>query len=160
MISAGLESLDWLLTVQQCESEGHFVPIGSEGFYRQTGEKARFDQQPVEAAGMVSACLQAYRATRDDRWRREACAVFKWFLGDNDLQLPLYDSTSGGCRDGLHPDRVNQNQGAESTLSFLTALAEMRLLEKAELAEPNFRIYAVKSTSDKDEIPAVASTYL
>jgi glycosyltransferase involved in cell wall biosynthesis len=157
MISAGLESLDWLLSVQQCESKGHFVPIGSEGFYRQTGEKARFDQQPVEAAGMVSACLQAYRVTKDDRWRREACEVFKWFLGDNDLQLPLYDSTSGGCRDGLHPDRVNQNEGAESTLSFLTALAEMRLLEKAELAEPNFRIHAVKSTSDKDEIPAVAS---
>jgi glycosyltransferase involved in cell wall biosynthesis len=157
MISAGLESLDWLLRVQQCERKGHFVPIGSQGFYRHTGEKARFDQQPVEAAGMVSACLQAYRASKDDRWRSEAWSVFKWFLGDNDLQQPLYDSTTGGCRDGLHPDRVNENQGAESTLSFLTALAEMRLLEKAELTEANFRIHAVQSTSDQDEIPAVAS---
>jgi len=146
MISAGLESLAWLLSVQRCGSKGHFVPIGSQGFYRQTGEKARFDQQPVEAAGMVSACLQAYRTTGDDRWRTEAWSVFKWFLGDNDLQLSPYDPTTGGCRDGLHPDRVNQNQGAESTLSFLTALAEMRLLEKAESIEPNFKIHAIHRT--------------
>jgi glycosyltransferase involved in cell wall biosynthesis len=166
MISAALESLDWLLSVQRCEREGHFVPIGSQGFYRQTGEKARFDQQPVEAAGMVSACLQAYRVTGDDHWRREAGAVFKWFLGDNDLQLPLYDSITGGCRDGLHPDRVNENQGAESTLSFLTALAEMRVLEQADLTAPNFKIHAVQSTPDivqstpdpdQDALVAVAS---
>jgi hypothetical protein len=157
MISAALESLDWVLNAQRCESEGHFIPIGSQGFYRQTGEKARFDQQPVEAAGTVSACLQAYRVTGDHRWRSEAWSVFKWFLGDNDLQLPLYDSTTGGCRDGLHPDRVNQNQGAESTLSFLTALTEMRLLEKVELTEPNFKIHAVQNTPDQDEISAVAS---
>ena len=157
MISAGIESLDWLLSVQRCESRGHFVPIGSQGFYHQIGEKARFDQQPVEAAGMVSACLQAYRATRDDRWRSEAWSVFRWFLGDNDLQLPLYDSITGGCRDGLHLDRVNENQGAESTLSFLTALAEIRLLEKAELTHSNFRIHAVQSASDQDDIPAIAS---
>jgi glycosyltransferase involved in cell wall biosynthesis len=157
MVSAGLESLDWLLSVQRCETKGHFVPIGSQGFYRRTGEKARFDQQPVEAAGMVSACLQAHRVTRDDRWRREAWTVFKWFLGDNDLQLPLYDSITGGCRDGLHPDRVNENQGAESTLSFLIALSEMRLLERNEFTESNFKIHAVQSTPDQDEIPAVAS---
>jgi len=157
MISAGLESLAWLLSVQRCGSKGHFVPIGSQGFYRQTGEKARFDQQPVEAAGMVSACLQAYRTTGDDRWRTEAWSVFKWFLGDNDLQLSPYDPTTGGCRDGLHPDRVNQNQGAESTLSFLTALAEMRLLEKAESIEPNFKIHAIHRTPDQSEITEMAS---
>ena len=157
MVSAGLESLNWLLDVQRCESKGHFVPIGSQGFYRQTGEKARFDQQPVEAAGMVSACLQAYRTTGDDRWRSEAGSVFKWFLGDNDLQLCLYDSTTGGCRDGLHPDRVNQNQGAESTLSFLTALTEMQALENAESTESNFKIHAVQSTPDRVVISAVAS---
>ncbi len=157
MISAGLESLDWLLSIQRSESSGHFVPIGSQGFYRQTGEKARFDQQPVEAAGTVSACLQAYRVTGDDRWRGEAWQVFKWFLGDNDLQRSLYDSTTGGCRDGLHPDRVNENQGAESTLSFLTALAEMRLLEKAESNEPNFKIHAIQSSPKQDEISAIAS---
>src|SRR4051812_48549660 len=132
MISAGLESLDWLLEVQRCEANGHFVPIGSQEFYRQNGEKARFDQQPLEAAGAVSACLQAYRATGDSRWRGEAWSAFNWFLGSNDLQLSLYDSTTGGCRDGLHPDRANENQGAESTLSFLMALLEMRALQDPE----------------------------
>lgn len=135
MVSAGLESLDWLSTEQHCEINRHFVPIGSQGFYHQNGEKARFDQQPLKAAGAVSSCLQAYRVTGDNRWRNEAWSAFKWFLGDNDLQLPLYDSTTGGCRDGLHPDRANENQGAESTLSFLTALLEMRALQEPEPKE-------------------------
>jgi len=135
MVSAGLEALDWLLAQQRCETNGHFVPIGSQDFYRQGGEKARFDQQPIEAAGAVSACLQAYRITGDSRWRSEAWSAFNWFLGDNDLQLPLYDSVSGGCRDGLHPDRANENQGAESTLSFLMALLEMSSLQQSEQME-------------------------
>jgi glycosyltransferase involved in cell wall biosynthesis len=135
MISAGLDSLEWLMETQHCPANGHFVPIGSEGFYRQGGEQARFDQQPVEAAGAVSACLQAYRVTGDDRWRVDAWSAFNWFLGDNDLQLPLYDSATGGCRDGLHPDRANQNQGAESTLSFLMALLEMSSLQIPEKLE-------------------------
>ncbi len=132
MVSAGLESLDWLLSIQHCEVKGHFVPIGSEGFHSKTAEKARFDQQPVEACAVVSACLQAYRATGKARWRKEAWTAFNWFLGDNDLQIALYDPTTGGCRDGLHPDRANENQGAESTLSFLMALLEMRKLEDAD----------------------------
>jgi len=132
MVSAGLEALDWLMKTQRCETNGHFVPIGSQGFYHQGGEKARFDQQPIEAAGAVSACLEAYRVTRDDRWRSQAWSAFNWFLGDNDLQVPLYDSANGGCRDGLHPDRVNENQGAESTLSFLMALVEMRSLSELQ----------------------------
>jgi glycosyltransferase involved in cell wall biosynthesis len=132
MVSVGLEALDWLLTQQRCESKGHFVPIGSQGFYRQGGERARFDQQPIEAAGGISACLEAYRATGDSRWRSEAWSAFNWFLGANDLQLPLYDPATGGCRDGLHPDRANENQGAESTLSFLMGLLEMRSLEESE----------------------------
>jgi glycosyltransferase involved in cell wall biosynthesis len=132
MVSGGLEALDWLLKAQHCETNHHFVPIGSQGFYRQDGEKARFDQQPIEAAGAVSACLEAYRVTGDNRWRSEAWSAFNWFLGDNDLQLPLYDSVSGGCRDGLHPERANQNQGAESTLSFLMALLEMRAVQNCE----------------------------
>jgi len=132
MVSAGLEALDWLLKTQHCETNHHFVPIGSQGFYHQGGEKARFDQQPIEAAGAVSACLEAYRVTGDGHWRGEAWSAFNWFLGDNDLQLPLYDSGTGGCRDGLHPERANQNQGAESTLSFLMALLEMNSLQKSE----------------------------
>lgn len=157
MISAGLESLDWLLSVQRDGAKGHFVPIGSQGFYRQTGEKARFDQQPVEAAGTISACLEAYRITGHTRWRGEAWSAFNWFLGDNDLQLPLHDSSTGGCRDGLHPDRVNENQGAESTLSFLTALAEMRLLERVQLTEPSFKFHAALDTADHDAVTLVAS---
>ena len=135
MISASLEALDWLSTTQRSETNGHFVPIGSQGFYHQGGARARFDQQPIEAAGAVSACLEAYRITGDSRWRTEAWSAFNWFLGDNDLQLPLYDSVSGGCRDGLHPDRANENQGAESTLSFLMALLEMRSLQDFERPE-------------------------
>ncbi len=130
MVLAGLEALDWLVTLQRCDAKGHFVPIGSEGFYTKGSEKARFDQQPVEASAVVSAALQAYRATGKGRWRKEAWSAFNWFLGDNDLQIALYDPTTGGCRDGLHPDRANENQGAESTLSFLLALLEMRQVEE------------------------------
>jgi len=141
MISAGLESLEWLMQTQRCEINGHFVPIGSQGFYRLGGEKARFDQQPIEAAGAVSACLEAHRITGQGRWRKQTWSAFNWFLGNNDLQLPLYDSVTGGCRDGLHPDRANENQGAESTLSFLMALVEMRSLpefEPPEFESPEF----------------------
>jgi len=135
MVAIGLEALDWLVGQQRGEEGDHFVPIGSQGFYRKGEEKARFDQQPIEAAGAVSACLQAYRLTSDPRWRAEAWSAFNWFLGDNDLQLPLYDSATGGCRDGLHPERANENQGAESTLSFLMALLEMRSLQEPKQME-------------------------
>ena len=129
MVSAGLGALNWLCETQRAPMNDHFVPIGSQGFYRKGHEKARFDQQPVEAGGAVSACLEAYRATGEARWLSEAWSAFNWFLGKNDLQMALYDSATGGCRDGLHPERVNQNQGAESTLAFLMALVEMRLLQ-------------------------------
>ena len=130
MAEVGLESLSWLTDLQHTDAdEGHFVPIGSNGFYPQDGERAQFDQQPVEAQAMISACLEAYRITGDTRWRREARRAFEWFLGRNELNLPLYDPSTGGCRDGLHPDRPNENQGAESTLAFLQALLELRLSE-------------------------------
>jgi hypothetical protein len=132
MSGAGLESLDWLARVQRADAAGHhFVPIGSNGFYPRGGERARFDQQPVEAQAMVSACLEAFRITDDKRWRKEARRAFEWFLGRNDLHVPIYDPTTGGCRDGLHPDRSNANQGAESTLAFLQASLELRLSENA-----------------------------
>jgi hypothetical protein len=128
IIEAGLESLRWLADLQRADAAGHhFVPIGSNGFYEQGGERARFDQQPVEAQAMVSACLEALRITCDKRWRKEARRAFEWFLGRNDLNLPIYDPTTGGCRDGLHSDRPNENQGAESTLAFLQSLLELRL---------------------------------
>jgi glycosyltransferase involved in cell wall biosynthesis len=133
MISTALEALDWLMSTQRCELNGHFVPIGSQGFYAMGKTKARFDQQPIEAGATVSACLQAFRETGDERWRKEAWSAFNWFLGDNDLQIVLYDSSTGGCMDGLHPDRGNENQGAESTLGFLMALLEMLILEESEI---------------------------
>jgi glycosyltransferase involved in cell wall biosynthesis len=135
MISAGIESLEWLVAEQHCGDAETFVPIGSNGFYTEGAEKARFDQQPVEACATISACLEVYRLTRQVRWREEAQRVFRWFLGKNDLQVPLYDASTGGCRDGLHPDRVNENQGAESTLSFLMALLDLQAAEVASVEE-------------------------
>ena len=100
--------------------------MGSNGFYKRGESKAFFDQQPVEACGMVSACLEAYRVTGDGHWLEQARRAFNWFLGENQLRQPLDYVATGGCRDGLHADRVNENEGAESTLSFLLALWEMR----------------------------------
>ena len=148
MLIAGLESLDWFVSIQHCEAKGHFVPIGSQGFYRQGGERARFDQQPVEAGATVAACLRALETTKDKRWLKEAWSAFNWFLGDNDLQIVLYDSGTGGCRDGLHPDRANENQGAESSLAFLMALLEMRLLEDADIAKTRREMIAGVSELD------------
>jgi len=127
-LQIGLKSLRWLVSIQKTPS-GCFRPIGSNGFYQRDGARADFDQQPLEAQAMVSACLEAFRATQDPSWSREAKRAFEWFLGRNDLGLPLYDFGAGGCSDGLHSDRVNENQGAESTLAFHLALAEMNAAE-------------------------------
>jgi glycosyltransferase involved in cell wall biosynthesis len=123
-LAIGLKALGWLVSVQKAPA-GHFRPIGNQGFYERDGAHADFDQQPLEAQAMVSACLEARSATQDPAWSREAKRAFEWFLGRNDLGLPVYDSGSGGCGDGLHPDRVSENQGAESTLAFHLARAEM-----------------------------------
>jgi len=128
LVTSGLESLAWLCKEQR-SPEGLFAPIGSNGFYRRSGAKAAFDQQPIEAAATVSACLDAWRVTGDPTWVSEIGRAFSWFLGENRLNVALYDATTGGCRDGLHPDRANENQGAESTLSFLLALTDMTALE-------------------------------
>jgi glycosyltransferase involved in cell wall biosynthesis len=125
MIEAGMDSLKWLVSEQHRDDVETFVPIGSNGFFVEGSEKARFDQQPVEACATISACLEVYKLTEQGIWLEEAQRAFRWFLGKNDLQVSLYDATTGGCRDGLHPDRINENQGAESTLSFLMALLEM-----------------------------------
>jgi glycosyltransferase involved in cell wall biosynthesis len=129
-LEIGLESLRWLASIQKTQA-GHFRPIGNDGFYAKDGARADFDQQPVEAQAMVAACQAAFRATRDPSWSIEARRAFEWFLGRNDLGLPLYDSGTGGCGDGLHRDRVNENQGAESTLAFQLSRAEMSYAEHA-----------------------------
>lgn len=124
-LEVGLQSLRWLVSLQKTQA-GHFRPIGSNGFYEKGGARADFDQQPVEAQAMVAACLEASHATKDGRWLTEAKVAFEWFLGRNDLGLALYDSSSGGCADGLHKERISENQGAESSLAFHLSLAEMK----------------------------------
>lgn len=126
MADVALESLQWLAEIQTSPN-GYFMPVGVNGFYPRNAEMARFDQQPIEASAMVSACLEAYRRTADNFWLRQVNSAFGWFLGKNDLGLSLYDPTTGGCRDGLQPDRLNQNQGAESTLAYLLSLTEVNL---------------------------------
>ncbi len=128
MLELGLKTLRWLVKVQTSPA-GSFRPVGSDGFYPRGRERALFDQQPIEAQATVSACIEAYHATNDPAWLAEARRAFEWFLGRNDLGLALYDPGTGGCRDGLHVDRLSQNQGGESTLAFLLALAEMQALQ-------------------------------
>ncbi len=128
LLELGLKTLRWLVKAQTSPT-GAFRPIGSNGFYQRGQSPAQFDQQPIEAQATVSACIEAYHATKDPFWVAEARRAFEWFLGRNDLGLALYDAGTGGCRDGLHVDRLSQNQGAESTLAFLLALAEKRALQ-------------------------------
>jgi len=126
-LAAGLEALRWLLRLQTAP-EGYFQPIGCDGFCHRNGARARFDQQPIEVQATVSACIDAFRITGEAGWLERAHSVFEWFLGRNDLGLMLYDARTGGCHDALHADRVNENQGAESSLAFQTALAELHLI--------------------------------
>ena len=123
-LEIGLSSLAWLCD-QHRMHDGNFQPTGTNGFHHRDGERAVFDQQPVEAQAMVSACIEAFRASGERTWLDEASRAFDWFLGANELGIPLHDATSGGCRDGLHCDRANENQGAESTLAFLIAATEI-----------------------------------
>jgi len=130
MLETGLKTLRWLVRIQTSDT-GSLRPIGSNGFYRQGHARAQFDQQPIEAQATVAACIEAYHTTGETLWVTEARRAFEWFLGRNDLGLALYDAGTGGCRDGLHVDRVSQNEGAESTLAFLIALAEMQALQNS-----------------------------
>ena len=130
MLELGLKTLRWLTKIQTSEA-GSFRPVGSNGFFPRGKERAMFDQQPIEAQATISACIEAYQATDDPLWIAEARRAFEWFLGRNDLGLALYDPGTGGCRDGLHMDRLSQNEGAESTLAFLLSLAEMRALQNS-----------------------------
>jgi len=128
MVETGLKTLRWLVKTQTSR-KGNFSPVGNHGFMKRGGKMARFDQQPIEAQTTVSACLEARRVTGDVKWIEHARRIFEWFLGRNDLGLAVYDFKTGGCHDGLHPDRLNLNQGAESTLAWLLALLEMQQAE-------------------------------
>ena len=130
-VDAGLRSLRWLM-MQQTASTGHFRPIGTAGFGEQRMRARAFDQQPVEATATIAACLAAWRADNDAEWKAMAKSAFAWFLGSNDLSVPLVDLQTGSCRDGLHPDRANENRGGESVVCYLLALAEIRQLTRVE----------------------------
>jgi glycosyltransferase involved in cell wall biosynthesis len=131
MTDMGLESLKWLVRIQT--EEGHFVSIGCNGWYEKGGSKARFDQQPIEANAMIEVCIEAFNVTRDKTWFDNAVMCFNWFLGHNDLNMPLYDPKTGGCRDGLMADGINQNEGAESTLAWLLSLMTLQKLYADEI---------------------------
>lgn len=136
MVELALKSLRWLLEIQTQEMN-QISLIGNDGWYPRNGEPSRFDQQPIEVMCLIEACMEAFNCTRDEEWLSHATRCFQWFLGQNDLRIPLYDFTTGGCRDGLHPDRVNLNQGSESTLAWLISLLRMHQIESEQaLAEP------------------------
>lgn len=129
-LDAGLRSLRWLMT-QQTATAGHFRPVGTAGFGERRQRPRAFDQQPVEATATIAACLAAWRASGDAEWKAMAARAFAWFLGSNDLAVALVDSRTGSCRDGLHPDRANENRGGESAVCYLLGLAEIRQLARA-----------------------------
>lgn len=150
MTATGLRSLEWLMTIQRT-ADGYFAPVGTNGFFEKGMTAAVFDQQPVDACATVSACMHAFRATGEHRWAEHARRAFTWFLGQNQLQKPLFDPLTGGCRDALHTDRVNENEGAESTLSFLLSLMDMRADEvrwnamQIPVSEPAELLMAMRS---------------
>jgi glycosyltransferase involved in cell wall biosynthesis len=134
-IAAGMRSLRWLMTLQT-SGEGVFRPVGSDSFGDKREQPRAFDQQPLEATAAISACLTAWRADGDFKWRVDARSAFAWFLGGNDLLAPLVDLETGSCRDGLHPDRPNENTGGESVVSYLLSLTEIRQLERMTADRP------------------------
>lgn len=124
MVEAGLVSLRWLLDIQTAE-QGHLSIVGNDGWYQRGREKAKFDQQPLEAYALLDASLEAARLTGDVTWLSRAWMCFLWFMGHNDLNVPIYHVETGGCQDGLQPDGANRNQGAESLLAYLISVLQL-----------------------------------
>jgi glycosyltransferase involved in cell wall biosynthesis len=146
-VSAGLRSLRWLMELQTAPA-GHFRPVGNESFGRIRQKPKAFDQQPLEASATISACLAASRAEKNAPWTAGAFRAFGWFLGDNDVRTTLIDLRTGACSDGLHIDRRNENKGAESTLSYLLGLAELRKFARTTVEENNnFEAQLIRSAS-------------
>ncbi|MBS4083748.1 MAG: glycosyltransferase family 4 protein [Rhizobiales bacterium] len=129
-IDAGIRSLRWLMDVQT-NFYGHFRPVGSSSFGKHRQKPTAYDQQPVEAWATIAACSTASGLDSSPEWAAGAALAFGWFLGENDLRSTLIDSVTGRCWDGLHPDRPNENTGAESALSYLLGLVEIRQLRRS-----------------------------
>jgi len=132
-LEAALKALRWCLDVQTADA-GHLTIIGNDGWFTRDGRRGQFDQQPIEAQGLVQACLAAARITGDAKWADHAWRCFEWFTGRNDLGIPLYHPETGGCQDGLEPRGANKNQGAESTLAYLLSVLELRLYQREQSA--------------------------
>ncbi len=168
MIELALHSLEWLHHMQTSPN-GCFAPIGTEGWFPRGGNRARFDQRPAEAAATIDACLEAFRVTRDRKWLDRAHHCYDWFLGDNDLHVPLYDPTTGGCHDALQPHGVSESQSAEATCAHLLSLLSLHDLamdekqaraaerEKKLLAEISAGGSAAKSRTPPPTPPAKPS---
>jgi glycosyltransferase involved in cell wall biosynthesis len=135
-VDAGLKSLRWLMT-QQTTSMGHFRPVGTDSFGELRQRPHAFDQQPLEATATIAACLTAWRADGNPEWKAIATNVFAWFFGSNDLSVALVDPETGSCRDGLHPDRANENRGGESVVCYLLGLAEIRQVARVNVSLTN-----------------------
>ncbi len=141
---------------QQRAPEGHFSPIGQDGWLRRDGPRARFDQQPIEALAMIEAWLAAGEVTGEERCYREARLCFDWFLGRNDLQVPLFDSATGGCSDALTSVGRNQNEGAESTVAWLLsviAMQEARVRHTMHTASGGRQPAPVTTETQPDPVP-------
>jgi len=128
LFNYGLKSLDWLIEIQTNPDGGHLSLVGNDGWYKRGGEKAGYDQQPIDAAAMVDACYQAFVLSGNDTWLRKMEWAFNWFFGSNDVRQPLYNFSSGGCYDGLQPGGINQNKGGESVAAMLIALQRVHLV--------------------------------
>lgn len=144
LVTQGLRTLRWLTGIQTAPArpgqDAHFRPVGSQGFMlRHREHPLPFDQQPVEACATIAACLAAITVDPAGEWKGEALRAFAWFMGENDLEVPLVDSDTGSCRDGLHPDRANENRGAESLLAYLLALVDMRRIERMDVTASTLR---------------------
>lgn len=126
MVAIGLQVLDWLIDAQTAP-EGHLSVVGN-GWWPHGGTRAQFDQQPIEATSLLLASEAALRVTGRPRYRETMERAYAWFLGDNDLHVPVAEPTRGACRDGLTPDGANTNEGAESTLMWLIAAEHIRAL--------------------------------
>ncbi|CAN5197784.1 glycosyltransferase family 4 protein [soil metagenome] len=146
MKQMGLRSLRWLLEIQ---IENHrLAPVGNHGWFKRNSTKACFDQQPLEANALIEASISAYQTEKKKYWLDQTKICFSWFLGHNDLNLPLYNAETGGCRDGLQADGVNQNEGAESTLAWLLSLLAMYQLDDEELSVVSKGVNGVKKEKE------------
>jgi hypothetical protein len=126
-LADGIATLAWLDGVQTSE-EGNFRAVGTESFGLPYSTPGRYDQQPLEAWATIDAAVAAHIATRDPRWIDMGWRAYRWYLGANDVGVPIASVSDGDCYDGLMADRANLNRGAESVLSFQLATSAMQRL--------------------------------